>query len=52
MQNLRVIHLIREQSDFVVDSGTDILGNIFETDIFEYEVGNVVDPDDPELFSF
>jgi hypothetical protein len=52
VQNLRVIHLIQEQADFVIDTGVDILGNVFETDIFEYEVDNVVDPEDEFNTSF
>ena len=43
VQNLRVIHLIQAIDDFVIDSGTDILGNNFETSSFEYEVENVID---------
>ncbi len=52
VQNLRVIHLIQSIDDFVIDSGTDILGNNFETSSFEYEVDNVIDDDTTETFLY
>jgi len=52
VQNLRVIHLITSIDDFVIDSGTDILGNNFETSSFEYEVYNAIDDDDPENYYY
>jgi acetolactate synthase small subunit len=52
VQNLRVIHLIQAVTDYVVDNGTDILGNVFSTELLEYEAANVIDPEEEGNWSY
>lgn len=43
VRNLRLAHLMLKEDDFVVDRGTDILGNGYQTGIVKYPASNVVD---------
>jgi hypothetical protein len=47
-----VIHLIQAVTDYVVDNGTDILGNVFSTELLEYEAANVIDPEEEGNWSY
>lgn len=40
VKNLRVLHSIANISDFVADSGVDILGNSYSTNLVEYSPNN------------
>ena len=50
VRNARPMHMVNTVSDFVVDTGTDILGNSYRTDIVESEAGFVIDSDVPGEF--
>lgn len=43
VRNLRAMHVISALTDFIEDTGTDILGNTYRTDLTEYPAANVLD---------
>lgn len=45
IRNARLIHLINSTTDYVADSGVDILGNAYRTTLKGYDSINVVDDD-------
>lgn len=46
VRNLRVAHLITRADEFVTDTGSDILGNSYRTDITELPATNAIDGDE------
>jgi hypothetical protein len=43
IRNLRLLYLVDSASDFVADAGTDILGNSFRTQLYQYHAANATD---------
>lgn len=45
VRNLRLLYLIDSASDYFVDTGQDILGNSFRTELYQYSAANATDGD-------
>ena len=43
VRNLRLLYLIDTAGDFIADTGRDILGNTFRTELYEYSAANATD---------
>jgi hypothetical protein len=46
VRNLRLMHVIPNTDAFVEDTGVDVLGNTYRTDVKLFDAGNVLDDDE------